>query len=59
MTLAAISDDVLVSINTIECVAIVYLAIAISDVRERISRLEGRLDERARQLDADTERKPD
>jgi hypothetical protein len=46
--LAAISDDVLISINTIEMVAIVYLAIAIATIRERISRIEGKLEQRDR-----------
>jgi hypothetical protein len=40
--LALIKDEILVSINTIELVGIIYLAIAVSFLRERISRVEGR-----------------
>ena len=39
----SISDDVLVTVNTIELLGIIYLAIAVSMLRERIARLEGRL----------------
>jgi len=40
--LAWISDQTLLTINTIELAGIVYLAIAVSMLRERISRIEGR-----------------
>ena len=44
--IALIKDDVLVTVNTLELVGIVYLAIAVSYLRERISRMEGRSDQR-------------
>lgn len=40
--LAWISDEALVTINSLEILGIVYLAIAISSLRERISILEGK-----------------
>ena len=46
MIVARISDATLATINGLEIVAIIYLAIAISRISERISRLEGRLDQR-------------
>ena len=44
--IALVSDDVLLTINTIELVGIVYLAIAHSGLRERVSKLEGRADQK-------------
>jgi hypothetical protein len=42
MLLLVSENDVLVTINTVELVGIVYLAIALSYLRERISKVEGR-----------------
>ena len=39
--IARISDQVLQTINSIELLGIVYLAIAVSNLRAQISRLEG------------------
>ena len=44
--IALIKDDVLVTINTLELVGIIYLAIAVSYLRERISRMEGKGEQR-------------
>lgn len=46
MVVALIKDEILVSINTIEMLGIIYLAIAISKMREHIARLEGKLEQR-------------
>ena len=43
MIVARISDDALITINSLELLGIIYLAIAVSMLRERIARLEGRL----------------
>ncbi len=40
--LALIKDDVLITINSLEILGIIYLAIAVSMLRERISKMEGR-----------------
>ena len=44
--LARISDQVLQTINSIELLGIIYLAIAVSNLRSQISRLEGKLEQR-------------
>ena len=44
--LARISDQVLQTINSIELLGIVYLAIAVSNLRAQIARLEGKLEQR-------------
>jgi hypothetical protein len=41
--ITTIPDEVLISINGLEILGIIYLAIATSTLRERIARLEGRL----------------
>ena len=53
MIVAAITDDALIAVNSIELLGIVYLAIAVSQLRGRIENIQGRLDERVRQLDHD------
>jgi hypothetical protein len=40
--IARIPDEVLISINSLEILGIIYLAIAVSKLRERISHMEGR-----------------
>lgn len=45
MIVGIVSDDVLITINTIELVGIIYLAIAVSMLRERIAKLEGRIEQ--------------
>jgi hypothetical protein len=40
--LTTIPDEALITVNTLELVGIVYLAIAISKLRERIATLEGK-----------------
>lgn len=51
MIVAAISDQALITINSLELLGIVYLAIAVSMLRERIARLEGRIMQRERDED--------
>jgi hypothetical protein len=43
-----IPDDVLISINSLEILGIIYLAIAISKLRADIARLQGRDEQRQR-----------
>jgi hypothetical protein len=49
--LGFISDNTLVTINTIELVGIIYLAIAVSLLRERIGKMEGRNEGKEKQYD--------
>jgi hypothetical protein len=44
--LALVSDDVLYTINSLEILGIIYLAIAVSKLRERIAKLEGKNEQR-------------
>lgn len=44
--LARVSDQTLYTLNGIELLGIVYLAIALSKLRERIARLEGKYAQR-------------
>ena len=37
-----IPDEALITINSLEILGIIYLAIAVSKLRERISRMEGK-----------------
>jgi hypothetical protein len=46
--ITTIPDEVLISINGLEILGIIYLAIALSKCRERLSRLEGQDVQRAR-----------
>lgn len=48
MIIALVSDQVLWTINSLEILGIIYLAIAISRLRERIAILEGQDKQRAR-----------
>jgi len=44
--LALVSDDVLYTINSLEILGIIYLAIAVSKLRERIAKMEGKGEQR-------------
>jgi len=44
--LALVSDDVLYTINSLEILGIIYLAIALSKLRERIAKMEGKGEQR-------------
>ena len=44
--ITSIPDEALITINSLEVLGIIYLAVAVSKLRERISRLEGRYDQR-------------
>jgi hypothetical protein len=46
LALTTIPDEALITINSLEILGIIYLAIAVSKLRERLSRLEGK-DEQA------------
>ena len=46
--IARIPDSALITINSLEILGIVYLAIALSKLRERIARMEGERDEEHR-----------
>jgi hypothetical protein len=46
--LGFIPDSALITINTLELLGIIYLAIAISKLRERIAHLEGKQEQRER-----------
>lgn len=48
VAITSIPDEALITINSLEIIGIVYLAIAVSYLRERISRLEGKDEQRAR-----------
>jgi hypothetical protein len=48
-----ISDDALITINSLELLGIIYLAIAVSMLRERIARMEGRIEGERRQKEQD------
>jgi hypothetical protein len=43
-----IPDEALVTINSLEILGIIYLAIAVSKLRERIARIEGKTEQRER-----------
>ena len=47
--IALIPDSALVTINSLEILGIIYLAIALSKLRERIAHMEGREDKRREQ----------
>jgi hypothetical protein len=46
--LATIPDQALITLHTVELVAIFYLALGLSRLRERVARLETKLEERER-----------
>jgi hypothetical protein len=46
--LARIPDEALITINSLEILGIIYLAIAVSKLRERIAHLQGMIDEQHR-----------
>ena len=57
MPLALIPDSALITVNSLEILGIVYLAIAVSKLRERIAHIEGINEEERREerrRDSDT-----
>jgi hypothetical protein len=48
MWIVFITDEALITVNSLEILGIIYLAIALSYLRERISRLEGKDEQKAR-----------
>jgi hypothetical protein len=51
LAITSIPDEALITINSLEIIGIVYLAIAISYLRERISKLEGRNEGKEKQME--------
>jgi hypothetical protein len=49
--ITSIPDEALITINSLEIIGIVYLAIALSYLRERISKLEGRNEGKEKQME--------
>jgi hypothetical protein len=45
---ALVKDEVLWTINSLEILGIIYLAIAVSKLRERLANLQGQYDQRER-----------
>jgi len=54
--IALIPDSALVTLNSAEIFAIIYLAIAISKLRADVSRLEGKNEQRERDADRKDDR---
>jgi hypothetical protein len=46
LSITTIPDEALVTVNSLEILGIIYLAIAVSKLRERLAKLEGRYDQR-------------
>lgn len=46
--ITTIPDEALITINSLEILGIIYLAVAVSKLRERIATLQGMLDEQHR-----------
>ena len=46
--LTTIPDEALITINSLEILGIIYLAVALSHLRERISKLEGKDEQKER-----------
>jgi hypothetical protein len=53
LIVARIPDEALITINGLEILGIIYLAIAVSKLREKIARLEGRYNRRRNGDDED------
>jgi 2-methylisocitrate lyase-like PEP mutase family enzyme len=44
LIVARISDEALITVNSLELIGIIYLAVAVSFLREKIARMEGKLE---------------
>lgn len=51
ISVTTIPDDVLITINSLEIIGIIYLAIAVSKLRSDVARLEGRFEQQQRNHD--------
>jgi hypothetical protein len=49
LAITSIPDEALITINSLEIIGIIYLAIAISKLRERIAKMEGKTEQRERE----------
>ena len=49
--LALIPDSALITLNSLEILGIIYLAIALSKLRERIAKMEGKIEQHLDELD--------
>jgi hypothetical protein len=48
VSVTTIPDEALVTINSLEILGIIYLAVAVSKLRERLAKMEGKDDQRVR-----------
>jgi hypothetical protein len=48
LALTTIPDEALITINSLEILGIIYLAVAVSKLRERIARMEGKTEQKDR-----------
>ena len=48
LAITSIPDEALITINSLEILGIIYLAIAVSKLRERIARIEGKTEQAER-----------
>jgi hypothetical protein len=48
VAVTTIPDEALITINSLEILGIIYLAVAVSKLRERIARIEGKTEQRER-----------
>jgi threonine/homoserine/homoserine lactone efflux protein len=46
--ITTIPDEALVTVNSLEILGIIYLAVAVSKLRERLARIEGKAEQRER-----------
>ena len=47
--ITSIPDEALITINSLEILGIIYLAIAVSKLRERLAHMEGKAEQRERE----------
>jgi hypothetical protein len=48
LAITTIPDEALITINSLEILGIIYLAVAVSKLRERIARMEGKTEQKER-----------
>jgi hypothetical protein len=46
LAITSIPDEALITINSLEILGIIYLAVAVSKLRERIAKIEGKNEQR-------------
>lgn len=55
--LALLPDEFLITINSLELLGIIYLAIAVSKLRAELANVQGRLEQHERELDREANTK--